>query len=149
MRLEVELVNRYRTPRSVNGLLYTPTDSAATVRETRRYILEARADAPALEAFARKVLQDPVSEDLHVGPSPALDGWDFLVDIRLKPGLLDLEKEYVLKAARDLREAGVALESVTPVRRIYVSGAGASLPPERLTRDVVNPAIQHGEVVSA
>ena len=141
MDATIEIVNRLAAPKSVNALLYTPVTSGLSCRETRVYELTADASEDAVRRFAGEVLADPVSDEIHLGATPALPGAAYHLDIALKRGLLDLEREYLLTYLRNDPKAGLSPKSLRVVRRIYIYGADASPAPERIVKDVVNPVI--------
>jgi hypothetical protein len=65
----------------------------------------------------------------------------------MKGAALDLEKEAILNYYRTLKEPGFKLNKISLKTRIYVFGDGAD--PAVFVRDIVNPAIQNSEVISA
>ena len=149
MPIHFEIENRYAPDKSVNSLLYTPVDSAMRCRETRVYEVEAEGDAERIAAFMKNVLADPVSDTLHTGDTPALSGHRYLVDVWMKAGVLDLEKNMILQFFHELPNPGFTLSRLRLVRRLYLYGETVDVSPERLIKDVVNPAIQTSRVVHA
>jgi hypothetical protein len=146
---QFEIVNRYAPERSINALLYTPVKSALRCRETRLYELDTEGPEERVAAFVRKVLADPVSDTVHAGEAPALGDWCYIVDVWMKPGVLDLEKNMILQFFHELPDPGFSLRRLRLVRRLYLGGAEEDVPPERVIRDVVNPAIQTQRVIHA
>lgn len=147
-QLQFEIVNRYAREKSCNELLYAPLDSALRARETRGYRFKFSGEVSALHAFTHDVLSDSVSETVSEGEQPALSGYCFYIDVSLKPGCLDLEKEYILRFYRELENPGFTLEDLTIFHRYYLIGDDA-VPSERFVKDLCNEAIQTSTVVNA
>jgi hypothetical protein len=145
--MQFEITNTFSSDKSVNSLLYTPVESPLRCRETRLYELECEGSADKVEGFVRQVLADPVSDRVHVGEAPALEGQRFLLDVWIKPGALDLEKEMILTFYRELPNPGFTLRKLRLVRRLYFFGETGGLTSEAIIKDVVNPAIQTSRVL--
>ena len=103
-QLQFEIVNRYAREKSCNELLYAPLESALRARETRGYRVEFSGEVSALRAFTHDVLADSVSETVSEGEQAALSSYRFYIDVSLKPGCLDLEKEYILRFYGELEK---------------------------------------------
>lgn len=146
MNLSYEIIDRYIDAGDASALLYAPLSEPLTFRKTRRYEFNVDGDAAAVEAFVRHTLLDEVSQELHVGDGPALDGARFVLDYGMKPGALDLEKETIVKFFRGLESSAFSLNSLTIRQRVYVFGEGAA-DPKRFIRDICNPAIQNWTVI--
>ncbi|MBP7951194.1 MAG: hypothetical protein KA004_16200 [Verrucomicrobiales bacterium] len=152
MRLKAEVVSRFDHAGDANRLLYAPLAAGLTSRETRCYLVEFDGAEAACRRFLQRVLADETSHALHIGETPALDGFSFLLDFGMKPGALDLEKETILGYFRGLEQPDFTLKTLKIQRRIYVFGAEAAEIPaiaERFVKDIVNPAIHHHSVVAA
>lgn len=139
----IEIVNRFSEANPTGDLLYTPVDGDSTYRETRVYdlLFAEGSNAAEAEAFAIRVLADEHAQAVHLDAAPAIDGYRYYIDILLKSNVLDLEKNMIRKLEPKVKD-------LTIRRRIYVQGE-AELPPERITRDLVNPVIQQAEIVPA
>lgn len=148
MKLLFEIIDRYIEPGDASGLLYAPLSEPLTYRRTRRYEFDIEGDAAKVEDFVRHTLLDDVSQTLHTGDEPALEGFRFVLDYGMKPGALDLEKEAVVSFYRGLGEPGFSLKSLTIRQRVYVYGDGAA-EPKRFIRDICNPAIQNWRVIES
>ncbi len=146
MRHIVEILNRFQPDSDAGRLLYTPADTGMTCRTTRRYAFEYSGRKESLKRFIQTVLLDPVSEDLHESARPCLDEYEFYLDIALKPGLLDLEKEAIAQYVRDQQETDWMLKELSVRRRYYFLGPG-NIPPEPFIRDMVNPVIHTWNIV--
>lgn len=146
MTLFFEIIDRHIEPGDASGLLYAPLREPLSYRRTRRYEFEVEGEAAKVEAFVRHTLLDEVSQDLHTGDDPALDGFRFVLDYGMKPAALDLEKETVVSFYRGLDDPGFDLKALTIRQRIYVYGDGA-VDPKRFIRDICNPAIQNWNVI--
>lgn len=141
MRYTAEIVSRFDQERSCDALLYTPIEQKVVYRETRCYAIDYSGDPEALGRFAEKVLLDPVSESIHTGDGTALEEFSFFLDITLKPGLLDLEKEYLLGYYRGLADQPFEIIDLAITRRIYFFARKAEAGPEPFVKDIVNPVI--------
>lgn len=140
--LRAEVVGKFDGPGDCDKLLYSPLVEKLTFRHTRVYDFSSEGDPACVEQFIRSVLVDGISQDVHLGESPAIGGSLFYLDYGMKPGALDLERETVLRYHAELEEPGFTIEKFTITQRIYVFGeAGATVPSERFVRDIVNPAI--------
>lgn len=148
MRELFEISDRYIEPGDADGLLYEPLESGMTYRATTRYEVEFEGEQKALEAFVERTLLDPVSQELHKGEDPALEGFTFVLEYGMKPGALDLEKEAILAYYRGIEDPGFELKSLTIRQRLHLFGgeAGES---DRFIRDICNAAIHHWNVISA
>ena len=149
MILRAEILSRYAVEHPASELVYAPVSDAVRFRESRVYQLEMEGDSMAAKDFVREVLCDAVSQELHFSDSPHLDGASYILDVAMKPKVLDLEKQYLLKYYRTLENPGFDLRDLTIRRRIYIFGDAELLPSNRLQKDVVNPVIQIGELVSS
>ena len=142
MRIRAEVSGRFEKAGDCNKLLYAPLSEQLTYRHTRVYDLEIEGDQAAAESFVKSVLFDEVSQEIHFGESPAIEGALFHLDYGMKPGALDLEKETVARYHGELEAPGFTLNSLKITQRIYVFGqedCGISV--DRFVRDIVNPAI--------
>lgn len=147
MAQSFEILNRFAPDKSVNSLLYTPVTSSLRCRETRVYEVEAEGPADKVEAFVRDVLADPVSDQVSASGQPVVGSYRYFVDVWMKAGVLDLEKDMILQFYRELKNPGFTLTRLRLVRRLYLVGETEDISPERITKDVVNPAIQTSRVV--
>ena len=147
-QLQFEIVNRYAREKSCNELLYAPLDSNLRARETRGYRVEFSGEVSALRAFTHEVLADSVSETVSEGDQAALSGYRFYIDVSLRAGCLDLEKEYILRYYNELETPGFTLDGLTIFHRYYLFGEDP-VPSERFVKDLCNPVIHSWNVVSA
>lgn len=146
MREIYEISDRFIEAADANGLLYEPLAGGLTYRRTRRYEMEFAGDQTAVEAFVRKTLLDEISQELHVGEAPALEGYSFALEYGMKPGALDLEKEAVLSYYRGIPEPGFELKELRIRQRLYLFG-GTGKESDRFVRDLCNAAIHHWNVL--
>lgn len=140
MEKHYEIVDRFLEAGEGNSLLYEPVAGEMRYRETRRYRFVVEGGDDALDAFARATLLDEVSQDLHLGEAPALEGFRFYLDYGMKPGALDLEKEAIVACHAGLENPGFEITSLEIRRRLYLFGE-AVVEPARFVRDICNPAI--------
>ena len=125
-------------------LLYAPVSHPWTYRESVVYQATYEGDEGALEAFARRVLVDAISQELRDGSAAAFPQAAFVLEYGMKGGALDLEKEAILACYRALPDPGFQLLKLVLRRRVYVFGPGAD--PAPFVKDVCNPAIHTWEV---
>lgn len=148
MRETFEISDRYIEPGDANGLLYEPLDGGATYRATTRYEIKFKGDRKELEAFIEKTLLDPISQELHEGKEPALEGFSFVLEYGMKPGALDLEKEAILSYYRGIEDPGFKLKDLKIRQRIYLFD-GKSDDSDRFVHDICNAAIHNWNVITA
>ena len=150
--LLAEVVCRFEEPEDCSALLYAPLDKKLTYRKTHRYGLVYEGSKTKLESFIEDTLLDPVSQDLVLGGRPALDGALFHLDYGMKKGVLDLEKETILRYYRELDGTDFDIVELELSTRIYVFGdasEGGSSVSDIFVRDIVNPAIHRWDVDDA
>ncbi len=148
MRELFEISDRYIEPGDANELLYEPLEGGVTYRSTRRYEVEFDGEKMALEAFVKKTLFDPISQEFHEGEDSAFEDYSFVLEFGMKPGALDLEKEAILTYYRGIKNLGFELKSLTIRQRIYLFGAKLE-DPDRFIRDICNAAIHNWSVITA
>jgi len=139
-----EITGLFDKESDCHKLLYAPVSHPWTYRETVVYNVVFDGDEAALEAFVRRVLVDPISQEMRDGSGSAFAAAAFVLEYGMKGGALDLEKETILNYYRALPEPGFALQKLTLRRRVYVFGEGAD--PAPFVKDVCNPAIHTWEV---
>ncbi len=149
-RLAIEVSQKLQRRRSCNALLYVPQGGAPNFQSTRRYEFGFTGSREAVEDFARRVLLDPVSQELHCGGAPVYPGYAFLLDYGMKPGALDLEKEAVLQFHRESQDGSCVIETLHITKRLYIFRDNGDEPSAAsLVRDIVNPAIHSWNVTHA
>jgi hypothetical protein len=139
-----EVTRKFESPSSAQKLLYAPLPQALTYRESQCYKIDYEGDEEALRAFVKRVLLDPISQNLAEGGRPQWTDAAFILEYGMKTAALDLEKETILQYYEALAEPGFSIQKLTLRRRIYVFGEGAESAP--FVRDVVNPAIHSNRV---
>jgi len=146
MRETFEISDRFLEAGDADGLLYEPLTGEVTFRATRRYEIEYGGKKKKLEAFVRETLLDAISQELHEGEDPALEGFSFALDYGMKPGALDLEKEAILAYYRGIENPGFELKELSIRQRLYLFGARSD-DSDRFVRDICNAAIHHWNVL--
>lgn len=142
-----EILGKFDTESDCHKLLYAPHPLPLKYREGRVYKIEFEGDAAALEAFVKRVLIDPISQEARTGGQPAFEKASFVLEYGMKGAALDLEKEMILNYYRGMTDPGFEIQKLTLRTRIYVFGEGAE--PTQFVRDIVNPAIHTHEVLKA
>lgn len=145
MTTTFEVVGKLDHESDCQKLLYAPQPRPLKYRETQCYRVEHEGDQGALDAFMRRVLVDPISQELREDADLAFPEAAFVLEYGMKGGALDLEKETILNYYRSLEDPGFDLRKLLLRKRIYVTGEGAR--PEPFIRDVCNPAIHTWEVL--
>ncbi|MGI8602469.1 MAG: hypothetical protein ACR2OZ_05670 [Verrucomicrobiales bacterium] len=147
--LDAEVVGKFDHPGDANKLVYSPLTTKHTFRSTRRYALEFEGHEDAVRDFVRRTLVEEVSQDVHFGESPALEGFSFILDYGFRPGALDLEKETILSYYRGLKSPTFTFHKLFITQRIYIFAEQETEAPEKFVRDIVNPAIHRHEIIRA
>ncbi len=140
-----EILGKFDSETDCQKLLYAPLTKPLTYRETQCYRVELDGDAKAGVGFVKRVLLDPISQEMRDGGGAAFPKAAFILEYGMKGGALDLEKETILGYYRALESPGFDLKKLTLRKRIYVFGAGAD--PAPFIRDVCNPAIHTWDVI--
>lgn len=140
MQSVFELVNRHQPWRDARGLRYAPDSDGCQYRLTRQYRIAFDGDPDAVRAFVREVLQDEVSDSLCENQAAALEPYRYIVDITLRPGCLDLEKEAVRRAIQDRNDSAWSLQELDVAHRVYLRGE-QTIDADSYVRDMVNPVI--------
>ena len=140
-----EILGKFDLESDCQKLLYAPLSNPLTHRETQCYRVEFDGDAAAATGFVKRVLFDPISQELRDDGRPAFPKAAFALEYGMKGGALDLEKETILGYYRALESPGFDLQKLTLRKRIYVFGEGAD--PAPFIRDVCNPAIHTWEII--
>ena len=150
MPLKIEITNRFAEAEDANKLLYTPRAGRTLFVRTKVYLAEIEGDAGAFGAWMRRVILDPISQDLHAGDAPAVPGASVILEYGMKPGALDHEREMILEEFEKEHAAdlGFRMVSLRLRTRLYLFGEnGGPVDPAPFVRDVVNPAIQNHSVI--
>lgn len=145
MTTTFEIVGKFDTESDSQKLLYAPALEPQKYRETQCYHVEHEGDSGALEDFVRKVLFDPISQELRSDGKPSIAEASFVLEYGMKAGALDLEKETILSRYRLLEQPKFKLSKLLLRKRIYVFGEKSD--PARFIRDVCNPAIHAWQVL--
>lgn len=150
MPLKIEITNRFAEAQDANKLLYTPRAARTRFVRTKVYLAEIAGDPAAFSAWMRRVILDPISQDLHAGDHPAVPGATVILEYGMKPGTLDHEREMILEEfeKEHATDLGFAITSLRLRTRVYLFGeGGAPVDPAPFVRDVVNPAIHTHSVI--
>jgi hypothetical protein len=151
MPSKIEITNRFAHPEDANKLLYTPRPRRISFRRSKVYYCAVDGDAVAFQAWMRRVLLDEVSQDLHAGDAPALDGAGAILEYGMKPGALDHEREMILEEYH--REGddklGFRLTDLKLRTRIYLTAEdGQPVDPAPFIKDIINPAVHTHSVLA-
>lgn len=141
MRVVYEISGKYDKPERCDGLVNSSVDPGVTYQHSRIYEFTFEGDNAALESFVRHCLFDEIGQVLTRDPGPP-PGLSLLVEVGMKPGALDLEKEAILSVHRARPESGFALSTLRLRQRYCFFGPVTESIERRLVRDLVNPAIQ-------
>lgn len=141
MQLEAEVIGKFESAGDCAKLLYVPPEGNLTYRHTRRYVLDFEGSEEAAKQFIDDVLVDHVSHEVHLGTSPAIDGFTFFLDYGMKPTALDHEKETILGYHAELEDAGFTFNSLKITTRLYIFDEDGKASADPFVRDIVNPAV--------
>ena len=140
--LSFEVFSRFQAAVDANKLLYTPIDAALTYNHTRFYTVECEGDVEAARDYMRRVLVDPISQQVEEGGQPALSGELFCISYGIKKGALDLEKEAIMANYAGRKGLPFTLTALTITQKVYIFGQGdKEALAARFCKDVCNPAI--------
>ncbi|MBX7208998.1 MAG: hypothetical protein K1X78_11830 [Verrucomicrobiaceae bacterium] len=142
-----EILGKFDHESDCQKLLYAPLAKPLKYRETQCYRAEYEGDNAAALDFVKRVLLDPISQEMRDDGAPAFPKAAFILEYGMKGGALDLEKETILGYYRALESPGFDLKKLTLRKRIYVFGDDAD--PAPFIRDVCNPAIHTWEVLTS
>ena len=140
--LSFEVFSRFQAAVDANKLLYTPIADALTYNHTRLYTVECEGDVEAARDYMRRVLVDPISQQVEEGGQPALSGELFCISYGIKNGALYREKEAFMANYAGRKGLPFTLSALTITQKVYIFGRGdkESLA-ARFCKDVCNPAI--------
>jgi hypothetical protein len=124
-------------------LLFAPIEGSGEVLETRAYQFTYRGEEGALDDFVDEVLLDPITQGL----GQAVEGAQGWIDICMRAGVLDLEKEAILERARRHPADDLEILGLTLWRRVYYRRSVVGAAP--YVKDLANPAIHRWEVRDA
>ena len=140
--LSFEVFSRFQAAVDANKLLYTPIADALTYNHTRLYTVECEGDVEAARDYMRRVLVDPISQQVEEGGQPALSGELFCISYGIKKGALDLEKEAIMANYAGRKGLPFTLTALTITQKVYIFGQGdKEALAARFCKDVCNPAI--------
>lgn len=140
--LSFEVFSRFQAAVDANKLLYTPIADALTYNHTRLYTVECEGDVEAARDYMRRVLVDPISQQVEEGGEPALSGELFCISYGIKKGALDLEKEAIMANYAGRKGLPFTLTALTITQKVYIFGQGdKEALSARFCKDVCNPAI--------
>ena len=149
MKASFEITDRFIDAGDADELLYAPLEQSFTYRKTRRYHFDFEGDRDRVRRFVTKTLVDQISQTMHEGEEPAVEGFLFALDYGMKPGALDLEKEAVVSYYKRLSDPGFELNELVIRQRIYVfpENRGDQCSPELFIRDICNGAIHNWNTI--
>ncbi len=140
MRVVYEIAGKYEKPEPCDGLVNSQIDPGVTYRRSRLYDFTFEGDAERLDAFVRHSLFDEIGQQLRQD-APLIEGQNLTLEVGMKPGALDLEKEAIVAVYRGLPDAGFVLSRFRLSQRFCFFGPVTETVERRLVRDLVNPAI--------
>ncbi|MEM9479892.1 MAG: hypothetical protein AAGA58_09600 [Verrucomicrobiota bacterium] len=146
--LILEVMAKHEDLHDCSGLLYVPPEKPAQYRATRVYDLEFEGEQAGAEEFAKAVLIDAIGDRWEFGGGTILDGFAFVLEYWMKPGVLDLEQRAILDYAASHPGLAIDLKGLRIRHRIYVFADGGAND-AAFVRDLCNPAIHAWEVRQA
>lgn len=142
MRCRLEIMNGRAELASANDLVYAPLAAAPSYRNTRVYDIEYSGDEERLKRFVSDVLVDDVVETPVFGRATTHAEATRAIDVSLKPGVLDLEREYIMDYARRAGADNLDIHGLRIIRRYYFFGECGQAIIDRIVHDLVNPVIE-------
>lgn len=142
MPYRLEVAGRFEQKRPLQELLYAPVAEDVSYRQSRVYEVNCSGDPAAAENFLRTVLVDEIGQIASSDSAPLFEGSRAIVDIGLKRGVLDLERECVKDHYKNSAPAGFVISDLKIFQRIYIFGQVLEQRLPELLRGVVNPAVQ-------
>jgi len=146
MRVLYEIAGKFEEAAPCDGLVNSPIPPGVTYRRSRLYDFTFEGDAARLEEFVRHSLFDPIGQELSQD-LPLASGQTLVLEVGMKPGALDLEKEAILACYRGRPDAGFTLAKFRLGQRFTFFGQVSEAVERRLVRDLVNPAIHTHTIV--
>lgn len=151
MDYELEVAERFSPREPAGDVLYSGNGVEGDVETTRLYRLATGAPRSVLEDFVRKVLVDGISQHWELRreeeDGSLREDYRHRLDVGLKPGVLDLERQYLLDFLATSPDPRLTLEGLAILKRHYLyasNGSGRLL--EVARRDLVNPVIHRWRV---
>lgn len=147
MPYHLEVAERFSARQPADRVLYSGDDLEGEVETTRVYRLDTDASRDDVESFARDVLVDPVSQDWELrangdGDASFRTGFCLRLDVELKPGVLNLERQYLLDFLEEFPNSRLRLDGLGILERHYFFASGGEETLKRTARrDLVNPVI--------
>jgi len=146
MRVLYEIAGKFEVAAPCERLVNSPIDPGVTYRRSRLYDFTFEGDATLLDGFVRHSLFDPIGQELSMDV-PLATGQSLVLEVGMKPGALDLEKEAILSCYRSQPDAGFTLSKFRLGQRFTFFGPVNEALERRLVRDLVNPAIHTHTIV--
>ena len=146
MRVLYEIAGKFEEAAPCDGLVNSQIDPGVTYRRSRVYEFTFDGDPVGVDRFVRHCLFDEIGQELAQDRS-LWSGETLLLDVGMKPGALDLEKEAILACLRGRPESGFRLDKFRLSHRFYFFGSVSEAVERRLVRDLVNPAIHTHSLV--
>lgn len=146
MRLLYEIAGKFEEAAVCDGLVNSHVDAAVTCRRSRVYDFTFAGDAAGVDQFVRHCLFDEIGQEL-AKDAPLWTGQSLVLEVGMKPGALDHEKEAILACHQGPPGSGFTLEKFRLSHRFYFFGPVTEAIERRLVRDLVNPAIQTHSLV--
>jgi hypothetical protein len=146
MRVLYEIAGKFEEAAPCDGLVNSQVDPEVTYRRSRVYDFHFDGDAAGVDQFVRHCLFDEIGQEL-AQDRPLWTGESLVLEVAMKPGALDLEKEAILACHRGRPGSGFTLEKFRLIHRFYFFGPVTEAVERRLVRDLVNPAIHTHNLV--
>ena len=148
MDLSIEIRGKFDEAASCDRILTSPNHSDLRYRHTRRYALSYDGDAIAVRAFASETLYDSIAQSWSEDQAPAFPNCQALIEVGVKKGVLDLEKEAIVNYYKTLPQPGFTLSGLQIFHRYYLFGGEGEINVDGIVKDLVNPAIQNHRLLT-
>ncbi len=111
--------------------------SVSAVRSARLFFLIGSLSAADAQTVAQGLLVDPVTEEFHIGTSPA-DASAAIIEVHLQPGVMD---PVANSAQGAIREMGLSIDQVRTARRYELTGQVSDEQRETIARRLLANAV--------
>ncbi|MEW5692876.1 MAG: hypothetical protein AB1765_06235 [Candidatus Hydrogenedentota bacterium] len=122
MHCVVEIINRFSSPKDLQEIIYDRTVTGYSYAKTKVYVIEYEGEESLIKKFVEMVFADKVVDNKEYNGKPFYSDAIYIIDVELKPGVLDLEKEYAFRYKDILSNEGLVIKDLKISQRYYLFG---------------------------